>query len=139
MILKVGTVFSGIGAPEQALKELNINHSVKWACDIDKFAKQTYLANHSCEKWYDNVTKINISELSPVDLFCYGFPCLDISCAGKQDLTKGRSILVNYCLDITDKLQPKYFVFENVKALLSNKFKDFFNFIISRLSVNYNI
>ena len=137
--LKVGTMFSGIGAPEVALNNLKIPHNIKWACDIDKYAKKTYLANHSCEKWYDDITKIDIESLEYIDLFVFGFPCQSLSNAGKRDLSDGRSLLVKYCLDILDKKMPKYFIFENVAALLQNNFKDFFNYIVERVSKNYQI
>lgn len=137
-ILKVGTTFSGIGAPEQALKNLKISHIVKWACDIDRYCKQTYFANHFCEKWHDDITKINLDELEYVDLYIFGFPCQDISFMGKQNLEKGRSILVNYSLDIIDKILPKYILFENVCALKHKKFELFFNEIQRRLSERYN-
>ncbi len=87
-MLKVGTTFSGIGSPEQALKNLEIPHVVKWACDIDRYAKETYFANHSCEKWYDDITTININELEYVDLYVFGSPCQDVSFAGKRDLNR---------------------------------------------------
>lgn len=138
-MLKVGTTFSGIGAPEQALKKLKILHEVKWACDIDKFAKQTYLANHFCQKWYDDITKINLDELEYVDLYIFGFPCQDLSIAGNKDLSKGRSILVKYSLNIINKIKPKYFLFENVKNLLNKKFCLFFQYIIDNLSKDYNL
>lgn len=138
-MLKVGTTFSGIGAAEQALKNLKIDHEILWACDIDKHCKQTYFANHTCKKWYDDITKININELEYVDLYVFGFPCVDISNMGQQNLLKGRSLLVNYSLNIIEKLIPKYILFENVKTLLANKFKEFFNCIIEKLSKNYNI
>jgi len=138
-MLKIGTTFSGIGAPEQALKNLKIPHIVKWACDNDKYCKQTYFANHSCEKWYDDITTINIDELEYVDLYVFGFPCQDCSINGKKDLNSGRTILVEYSLRIIEKIKPKYFIFENVKGLLSKKFSLFFNSIIENLSQNYNL
>jgi len=138
-MLKVGTTFSGIGAPEQALKNLKIPHIVKWACDIDKHAKQTYLANHVCEKWYDDITKIDINNLEYVDLYVFGFPCQDISRIGLQDLGRGESILVDYSLSIIDKIHPKYILFENVKNINSKRYKDFKDNILNRLAENYNI
>ena len=45
-ILKVGTLFSGIGAFEHALNRLNINHKIIFACDIDKYVKQSYFENY---------------------------------------------------------------------------------------------
>ena len=136
--LRVGTTFSGIGSPEQALKNLNIPHVVKWACDIDKFAKETYMKNHTCEVWYDDITKIDINKLEPVDLYIFGFPCQDVSSIGNQDLSKGRSLLVNYSLDIIDKILPDYIMFENVKGLLHNKFSTFYSQIKERIEKNYN-
>jgi DNA (cytosine-5)-methyltransferase 1 len=133
-LISVGTTFSGIGAPEQALKNINVQHVVKWACDIDKDAKNTYLDNHQCEIFFDDITKIDINELQYVDLYIFGFPCQDISHAGKQDLSQGRSSLVDYSLDIIDKIKPKWILFENVKALNSFKFKEFKERIIGRLN-----
>ena len=45
--IKVGTAFSGIGAPEEAIKNLNINHINEFMIEVDKYAQETYLANHS--------------------------------------------------------------------------------------------
>lgn len=136
-ILKVGTTFSGIGSPEQALKNLKIPHVVKWACDIDKNCKETYFNNHTCEKWYDDISKIDLDNLEHVDLYVFGFPCQDLSTAGNQNLIKGRSMLVTYSLDIIDKLLPKYILFENVKGLLNKKFSDFYQMILMRIIKNY--
>jgi DNA (cytosine-5)-methyltransferase 1 len=138
-ILKVGTTFSGIGAPEQALKNLKIPHVVEWACDIDKYAKETYFANHTCKKWFDDITKININELEYVDLYVFGFPCTDISNMGTQDLTRGKTTLVKYSIAIINKIKPKYILFENVKTLLAEKFKYFFDDLIHSLSKEYNL
>jgi len=138
-VLRVGTTFSGIGTPEQALKNLNIAHVNRWACDIDRHAKETFIANHECETWYDDITKIDPTELADVDLYVFGFPCQDVSTAGNQNLKKGRTALVEYSLDIIDEKLPKYILFENVRGLLNKKFKDFYDGIIQRLSVNYNL
>lgn len=138
-MIKVGTTFSGIGSPEQALKNLGIKHVVKWACDIDKNAKKTYLANHSCENWYDDITKIIHQDLEDIDLYVYGFPCTSISNAGGRKMEKGASGLVEYSLNILDEKLPKYFLFENVAALLQKNSKQFFDYIVERLTKNYNI
>lgn len=137
-LLKVGTTFSGMGATEQALKNLNIPHEVEWACDIDKFAKKTYFANHSCKVWYDDITKIDVNKLEYVDFYQFSFPCQDISVSGKQNLQNGKSILVRHSLDIIDIISPKYFMFENVTGLLSKKFESFYQEIMKRLNINYN-
>lgn len=138
-VLRVGTTFSGIGAPEQALKKLGISHEVKWACDICPKARKTYLANHSCETMYEDITTMEPAKLAPVDLFVFGFPCQDVSTMGKQDLTKGRTALVDYALAIIDELQPEFILFENVRGLLSAKFKPFLDGVLARLSEGYNL
>jgi DNA (cytosine-5)-methyltransferase 1 len=116
-MIKIGTTFSGIGAPEQTLKNLKIPHVTKWACDIDKYAKQTYLANHSCEKWYDDITKINVDELEYVDLYVFGFPCQAYSSQGlRGGLEDHRGKLIYYSLQILQEKQPKYFIAENVRG-----------------------
>lgn len=139
MKLLVGTTFSGIGAPEVALKELNISHTIKWACDINKNSKKTYDANHSCEKWYDDITTIDLNTLEYVDLYVFGFPCQAFSYAGKQLGQKDdRGLLINYSIKIINKVKPKYFLFENVKGLLSKKFSEFFSYIVESLSADYD-
>jgi DNA (cytosine-5)-methyltransferase 1 len=139
VLLRVGTTFSGIGAPEQALKNLKVPHVVKWACDIDKHAKQTYFANHTCEDWHDDITKINPESLEDVDLYIFGFPCQDVSTFGKQDLSRGKTALVEYSLRIISAKLPKYILFENVKGLLNRKFAPFLEEILQNLSENYNL
>lgn len=55
--MKIATVCSGIGAPEQAIKNLNIPHEVVFACEIDKYARETYQANHEAKEMYTDMTK----------------------------------------------------------------------------------
>ena len=45
-LLKVGTLFSGIGSPEFALQKLNVNFESNFACEIDDYARLSFLANH---------------------------------------------------------------------------------------------
>lgn len=137
-MITIGTTFSGIGAPEQALKNLGIEHQVKWACDIDADAKKTYLNNHGSEKWYDDILDINPAELEPVDIYVFGFPCTDISTEGEMDLSKGRSSLAHTSLDIIEAILPKVIIFENVAALLFSKFKEFYENIVERIKENYD-
>ena len=118
-MLKIGTDFSGIGAPEQALKKLGIKYKSVFACDIDKYAKQSFLANYTTDNFYDDITKRDHSKTPYCDLYVAGFPCQAFSVAGKRkgfDDTRGTLFfdLLQYI-----KLQrPKYFILENVKGLL---------------------
>ena len=57
-MIRVGTVFSGIGAPEQAFIKFGIEHKLVFAGDIDKFCKKAYFANYDIDesRWHDDVT-----------------------------------------------------------------------------------
>ena len=120
-MLKIGTDCSGIGAPEQAIKNLGIEHRVVFACEKDKYARQTYLANHSCEKMYEDVTERDNAGMEQLDLYIAGFPCQAFSLAGKR---KGfddiRGTIFFNCADYIRQNRPKVFIFENVRGLLSH-------------------
>lgn len=137
--LKVGTLFSGIGAPEQALKNIRRPHRVAWACDIDKFCRQTYAANHTANAVYTDILLLaaDRARLEPVDLLVAGFPCTDISVNGPQNLMAGRSNLIFPALDIIDQIKSPYVILENVPQLLSPKFSQFYKLISDRLSQHY--
>lgn len=146
-MLNVLSLFSGIGAFEKALENLNIDHEVVGYCEIDKYASKAYSAIHdiSEEKNLNDVTKIDILDVEDtVDLITYGFPCQDISNAGKQrgfehegELT--RSGLFFEALRIIEDYKPKFAIAENVKALVSKKFTKEFNIVLDSLDkAGYN-
>ena len=83
-MISIGTDFSGIGSPEQALIKLGVEHESKFACDYDKFAKQSYLANYKPDIFYYYITKRNHKQTPYVDLYVAGFPCQAFSMAGKR-------------------------------------------------------
>ena len=86
-MLKVLSLFSGIGAFEKALERLNIEHKVLAYCEIDKHASKAYSIIHGIpeSKNLQDVTTLDIWDVEePVDLITYGFPCQDISNAGKH-------------------------------------------------------
>ena len=122
--IKLATMFSGIGAIEFALKRLNLNHSIVFASDIDKFAKQSYFANYKIDEssWYDDVQKIDgIKYQNKIDLLVGGSPCQSFSMVGKRrgfDDTRGT--LFYEFARVVKESQPKVFIYENVKGLLSH-------------------
>lgn len=83
-MIKVGTDFSGIGSPEQALKDLGIEHEVIFSCEIDKYARLSYENLHGVGKVYEDITKRNHDEVEQLDLYVAGFPCQAFSMAGKR-------------------------------------------------------
>lgn len=134
-MIKVGTDFSGIGSPEQAIKNLGIEHSVEFSCEIDKFARESYLANHETKRMYEDITKRNHSEVEQLDLYVAGFPCQAFSLAGKQlGFEDVRGTLFFNVADFIRENQPKAFVLENVKGLVSHDNGRTFQTIIDLLS-----
>ena len=146
-MLNVLSLFSGIGAFEKALERERIPFNLLNYCEIDKYASKSFSAVHNVseEKNLVDVTKIDTSKLQNVDLVTYGFPCQDISAAGKQ---KGfvdehgnstRSGLFFEALRIIKDIKPKYAIAENVKALTSKKFTSEFQTVLTSLNdVGYN-
>jgi DNA (cytosine-5)-methyltransferase 1 len=127
-MLKVRTLFSGIGAPEIALRDLQIPFELVDFCEVDKYAVKSYCAVHgvSEEKNLGDITKVWGRNLPYADLLIWGFPCTDISVAGKQaGIIEGetRSGLYYEGLRILKETKPKYSVIENVKNLTGKKFK----------------
>ena len=133
--MKIGTDFSGIGSPEQALKNLGIKHSVEFSCEIDKHARESYLANHDTKKMYEDITKRNHSEVDQLDLYIAGFPCQAFSISGKrQGFDDVRGTLFFNVAEFIKINQPQSFILENVKGLLSHEKGRTFQTIIDLLS-----
>lgn len=119
--LKTGTWFTGIGSPEQALRDLKVPHRNVMAADWDKYARKTYLANFKPEQMFEDVTKIDCASIEPLDLFIAGFPCQAFSLAGKRlGFEETRGTLFFNTADFIRINRPKMFILENVKGLLSH-------------------
>jgi DNA (cytosine-5)-methyltransferase 1 len=149
-LITVGSDFSGVGAFNQALnriKEIKAEHV--FSCDMDKFARQSYIANYGEPKYYpENVYDRKIPKES-LDIYMTSPPCQSFSLAGKR---KGKDsengILFFNSHEFIQKNKPRYFIFENVKGLLSddkrnkkdefgNTFKEWCNMLGGK-SVNGN-
>lgn len=120
-MIKVGSDFSGVGAFNQALQRLGIDYEEVFACDMDKYARQTFIENYGEPKYYpENVYDREIPEES-LDIYMTSPPCQAFSLAGKR---KGeddkRGILFYNSHEFIVKNKPRYFIFENVKGLLSD-------------------
>lgn len=138
-MLKIGSFCSGIGSPEQAIKDLNINHSIEFACEIDKYARMTYQANHEVKIMYEDLTKIYYSSLPDVNLFVAGFPCQSFSIAGKRlGFEDTRGTIFFHILEYLKTKKPDMFVLENVKGLLSHDKGKTFDVIINSLAATVN-
>ena len=142
------SLFSGIGAFEKALDKLQIPYELTGFSEIDKYAVKSYCAIHNVEesKNYGDITKIDENALPKnIDLITYGFPCQDISLAGKQkglfnnDGTQTRSGLFFEALRIIEATKPRIAIAENVKNLTSKKFAEQFKIVLDSLEeAGYN-
>ena len=141
MKLKVLSLFSGIGAFEKALKNVDVGVDLVNYCEIDKHASRAYSLIHevseSMNLW--DVTKIDTSELpNDIDLITYGFPCQDISLAGnlkgfEHNGERTRSGLFFEALRIIEDTKPKFAIAENVKNLTSKRFANEFKIVLDSL------
>ena len=153
------SLFAGIGGFDLALNRLG--HTCVWANEWDKYAAQIYEKNFSYqgggeqprkEREYEqgyvytksggekahidtrDIRTVPTSEIPDHDLLVGGFPCQAFSIAGKRrgfDDTRG-TLFFEIARILKDK-QPKLFILENVKGLLSHDGGNTFKIIISTL------
>lgn len=142
------SLFSGIGAFEKAIVECGLSFELVGYSEIDKYASKSYSAVHGIPETMNlgDITKIDEQSLpKDIDLVTYGFPCQDISLAGKQkglfneDGTQTRSGLFFDALRIIEATQPRVAIAENVKNLVGKKFKEQFEIVLDSLeNAGYN-
>lgn len=91
-MIKVFSLFSGIGAFEKALERLKIPYELVGFSEIDKFASKSYCAIHNVSENlnYGDITKIDANSLPDYDMQVWGFPCQDISIARKNARNRRR-------------------------------------------------
>lgn len=116
--------FSGIGGFHSGLEKAGME-CVGW-CEFDKFAQVSYRAIYDTTNlWFgSDVTKVKGNDLPNADLWTFGFPCQDVSIAGKQKGIKegtrsGLFFEIMRLIDERKENKPKWLVCENVKNLLS--------------------
>lgn len=121
--ISLATLFSGIGAPEFAAREVFDEVETVFACEIDKFARQSYLANHEIDetKFYRDVTELDARPYAgKIDILIGGSPCQDFSIAGQRAGENGeRGNLIWQFYRVVSEARPKTFIYENVKGFLS--------------------
>lgn len=120
-MIKVGSDFSGVGAFNQALIRLGIDYKEVFACDFDKYARKTFIHNYGEPEYYpENVYDREIPKES-LDIFMTSPPCQAFSLSGKRlGEDDERGILFYNSHEFIQKNKPRFFIFENVKGLLSD-------------------
>ena len=139
--LRVFSVFSGIGGFELGLLNSDYEFEIVGYSEIDKYASSIYERNFKDVKNYGDATEINTGELPDFDLLVGGFPCQAFSIAGKRkgfDDTRG-TLFFELARILRDK-KPRYFLFENVKGLLSHDKGKTFQTILEIIDeLGYNV
>lgn len=122
--IRIGTLFSGIGAVEHAFQRLKLNHSIVFASDIDPFVRQTYFANYeiAASNWHEDVTKFSAKKYKgELDILIGGSPCQAFSMVGKRKgLEDIRGTLFYDFARIVEETKPEVFIYENVKGLTNH-------------------
>ncbi len=116
-------------------------------CEFDKYAIKSYCAIHGVDESLNlgDITKVDETKLEDFNMMTWGFPCTDISCAGKQkgfldeDGNKTRSGMYYEGIRILRYKKPALSIIENVKNLTSKRFKKEFETVLSDLDdAGYN-
>jgi len=124
--IKIGSQFTGVGAFEYAINRLALRKGFSvesvYAAEWDKFARTSYLANHTHPKFYvKDVNDTPISDIPELDIAMFSPPCQAFSIAGnRKGKEDERGILFFNSHEFIQKNKPRFFIFENVKGLLSD-------------------
>jgi DNA (cytosine-5)-methyltransferase 1 len=112
-----GSLFAGIGGFDLGLERAGMQ--CEWQCEIDPYARRVLEKHWPDVRRYDDVRTMLDYKPHAVDLICGGFPCQDISNAGRRAGIDGeRSGLWSEYARIIGTLRPRYVLVENVAALL---------------------
>lgn len=118
--LKVGSLFSGIGGLDIAVESFFGAETV-WHCEFDAEPSKVLAARWPGVPNFGDVTAVDWATVEPVDILCGGFPCQDLSLAGRRaGMRPGtRSGLWADFKTAIAALKPSVVVIENVRGLLS--------------------
>lgn len=147
-MVKLLSLFSGIGAFEKALVNMGVPFELVAFCEIDSYAAAAYQNIHGVPGNLNlgDIAKVDENALpKDVDMVTYGFPCQDISVCGSQnglfnaDGSRTRSGLFFDAVRIINATRPRVAVAENVKNLTSKRFSEQFKAMLEALCLaGYN-
>lgn len=122
--VRIGTLFSGIGAIEHAFQRLKLNHRIVFAGDIDSNCKKSYFANYEIDEqdWFDDIRIFDAKKYrGKVDFIVGGAPCQAFSMVGHRlGFEDARGTLFYEFARVVKETSPKVFLFENVRGLLNH-------------------
>jgi DNA (cytosine-5)-methyltransferase 1 len=116
--VRIGSLFAGIGGFDLAARW--VGWETAWFSEIEPYASAVLAKHWPGVPNHGDITKIKGSDVEAIDLLCGGFPCQDISFAGKgAGITGARSGLWSHYARLIDEIRPRWVVAENVPALRS--------------------
>lgn len=118
--MKIGSLFSGYGGLDIAVAKV-FNAEIAWHCEWDDAPSKILEKHFPGIPNYRDVTKVDFTQVEKVDILTGGFPCQDLSIAGKRaGLKEGtRSGLWSEFARAISDIKPKFVVIENVRGILS--------------------
>jgi DNA (cytosine-5)-methyltransferase 1 len=116
----IGSLFSGYGGLDIAAENVLQGRTV-WHCEIEPAARKVLAARWPGVPNLGDISSVDWTQVEPVDVLCGGFPCQDVSSAGKRAGMRAgtRSGLWAVYAEAIDVLRPQMVVVENVRGLLS--------------------
>ena len=122
--VRLGTLFSGIGAIEHAFQRLGLKHKIVFAGDIEPNCKKSYFANYEIkeEDWFNDIRDFDARKYKgQVDFIVGGAPCQAFSMVGHRlGFEDARGTLFYEFARVVKETKPKVFLFENVRGLLNH-------------------
>lgn len=119
-MITLGSLFSGIGGFELGLERAIPELETIWQVEQEKFCQRVLQKHWPNAEMYNDVKSVGKHNLQPVDIICGGFPCQDISIAGKKGGIHGKKSGFWWEMHrIISELQPRIAIMENVPNLLS--------------------
>lgn len=116
--MTITSLFSGAGGLDLGL--IQAGNRVIWANDIDEDAVATYQTNIGSHIICKDIKDISLKEIPCADVVVGGFPCQGFSIANlKRNTSDERNQLYKFFYSIVKENQPKFFIAENVKGILS--------------------
>lgn len=119
------SLFSGAGGLDIGLEQAGF-HTV-WANDFNHDACETHRLWSNATVVEGDIGKVDYDTIPDCDIASFGFPCQGFSLSGLRKVDDSRNVLYRHCVKLVEKKQPKLFLAENVKGLLtlgSGKIKD---------------
>ena len=111
------SLFSGAGGLDIGLEQAGF-HTV-WANDFNHDACETHRLWSNATVVEGDIGKVDYDTIPDCDIASFGFPCQGFSLSGQRKINDSRNVLYRHCVKLVEKKQPKLFLAENVKGLLT--------------------